>query len=131
MSIDWMNPSDDVVEAKRIGYEEGLAEAEEQIASLNTGLADHERMLDIVESDLAAEVVAAAELADGRMGLARLVVAAGFARSNSEAMRLVEQGAVRIDDEVQADPRGQVAVTSGAILHVGKRRWSSPVSGPS
>ena len=55
MSIDWMNPSDDVVEAKRIGYEEGLAEAEEQIASLNTGLADHERMLDIVESDLAAE----------------------------------------------------------------------------
>ncbi|HUW99418.1 MAG TPA: hypothetical protein VMY35_00430, partial [Phycisphaerae bacterium] len=69
MSIDWMNPSDDVVEAKRIGYEEGLAEAEEQIASLNTGLADHERMLDIVESALAAEVVAHA---DAQAELARL-----------------------------------------------------------
>jgi len=101
-----------------VGQYYGQPAADEQAEEFRRVFAQKEQPSDIAEIR-----VAAAELADGRMGLARLVVAAGFARSNSEAMRLVEQGAVRIDDEVQADPRGQVAVTSGAILHVGKRRW--------
>jgi len=74
-------------------------------------------------SDIPEVIVAASELEDGRMGLARLIVVAGFAESNSEAMRLIAQGAVRIDDEVQNDPKAKVAVAPGAILRVGKRRW--------
>jgi tyrosyl-tRNA synthetase len=67
--------------------------------------------------------IAASELADGRIGLARLIVAAGFAASNSEAMRLIGQGAVRLDDQVVSDAKAQVEVKSGAVLRVGKRRW--------
>ena len=67
--------------------------------------------------------VPASALTDGKIGLARLVVVAGFAASNGEAMRLIQQGGVRIDDQVQSDPKAQVTVTPGAVLRVGKRRW--------
>ena len=30
MTIDWMNPSEDILEARRIGFEEGLNESEEE-----------------------------------------------------------------------------------------------------
>jgi len=67
--------------------------------------------------------IPAAELQDGKMGLARLIVAAGFAASNSEAMRLIKQGGVSLDDQVIDDPKAQVEVKPGAVLRVGKRRW--------
>jgi tyrosyl-tRNA synthetase len=74
-------------------------------------------------SEIPEAVIPASELAEGKIGLARLVVAAGFAASNSEAMRLIQQGAVRLNNEVLSDPKAHVAVESGAVLHVGKRRW--------
>jgi tyrosyl-tRNA synthetase len=74
-------------------------------------------------SDITEVAIAASELADGRIGLARLIVAAGFAASNSEAMRLIQQGGVRLDDRLLSDPKAQVAVKAGAVLRVGKRRW--------
>jgi tyrosyl-tRNA synthetase len=58
------------------------------------------------------------------IGLAALIVSAGFAKSNSEAMRLIQQGAVRINDRVIADPQASVEAASGDILRVGKRRWA-------
>ena len=58
------------------------------------------------------------------VGLAALIVSAGFARSNSEAMRLIRQGAVRINDRVIADPQASVEAASGDVLRVGKRRWA-------
>jgi tyrosyl-tRNA synthetase len=67
--------------------------------------------------------IAASDLAGGRIGLARLIVAAGFAPSNSEAMRLIGQGAVRLDDQTITDAKAHVEVKSGAVLRVGKRRW--------
>ena len=76
-----------------------------------------------IPAEIPEAVVPASELRDGRMGLARLVVVAGFATSNSDAMRLIQQGAVRLDDQTLTDPKAQVAVKAGAILHVGKRRW--------
>ena len=67
--------------------------------------------------------IAASDLDGFRMGLARLIVAAGFAASNSEAMRLIGQGAVRLNDQTITDAKAQVAVTPGMVLRVGKRRW--------
>ncbi|MCX5648822.1 MAG: tyrosine--tRNA ligase, partial [Planctomycetota bacterium] len=58
------------------------------------------------------------------IGLASLIVSAGFAKSNSEAMRLIRQGAVRINDHVIANPQASVEAASGDILRVGKRRWA-------
>ncbi|MGB2937077.1 MAG: tyrosine--tRNA ligase [Phycisphaerae bacterium] len=58
------------------------------------------------------------------VGLATLIVASGFASSNSEAMRLIKQGAVKLNDEVITDPKAHVTVANGSILQVGKRRWA-------
>jgi hypothetical protein len=37
--IDWMSPSDDILEAKRVGYHEAMAECEEKIAELKEQVA--------------------------------------------------------------------------------------------
>jgi len=58
------------------------------------------------------------------IGLAALIVSAGFAKSNSEAMRLIRQGAVRINDRAITDPQASVEAAGGDVLRVGKRRWA-------
>jgi tyrosyl-tRNA synthetase len=57
------------------------------------------------------------------MGIIELVVAAGFAKSNDEARRLIIQNAVSLDDERIADPNAQVCLKAGQVLKVGKRRF--------
>jgi len=96
----------------------GSEAAREAAAEFRRVFSEKEQPTEIPEVRLARS-----ELKDGRIGLARLIVAAGLAASNSEAMRLVQQGAVRLDDEVLTDPKAQVAVKAGAVLRVGKRRW--------
>ncbi|MCZ6602798.1 MAG: tyrosine--tRNA ligase [Planctomycetota bacterium] len=58
----------------------------------------------------------------GTIGIARIIVLAGFAPSNNEARRLVKQGAVELDRKKVSDPMGSVLVRKGAVLKVGKRR---------
>jgi tyrosyl-tRNA synthetase len=69
------------------------------------------------------------ELENGKIWVARLVVAAGFAQTNGEARRLVQQGGVKINDEVIGDDRAQVAVAEGDVLQVGKRRFATLSAG--
>jgi len=45
-----------------------------------------------------------------------------LAASTTEAMRLIEQGAVRLDGERIADPKLRIAVGTEVVLQVGKRR---------
>lgn len=61
---------------------------------------------------------------DGGLGIASLLKAAGLVSSNSEAFRLIGQGAVRIDGE-RVENR-DLRVMSGAhhIFQVGKRRFA-------
>ena len=56
-------------------------------------------------------------------GLLTVMVQAGLARSNSEARRLVSQGAVELDGERQSDPALQLA-PGAYLLKVGKRRFA-------
>jgi len=58
---------------------------------------------------------------EGGVWIARLVVAAGGATTNSEAARLVEQGGVRLDGKRVTDRKAQVATDSPVLLQVGKR----------
>ncbi len=67
--------------------------------------------------------VRAEEMTEGRVWPVRLVVAAGFAASNSEARRLLRQGAVSINDQTLADEEASVEVKTGDVLRVGKRRF--------
>jgi tyrosyl-tRNA synthetase len=59
----------------------------------------------------------------GRLGLLDLLRQLGFARSTSEARRLVEQGAVQVGGETVSDPALELG--AGAVLiKVGKRRFA-------
>jgi tyrosyl-tRNA synthetase len=58
----------------------------------------------------------------GSMALANIIKSAGLAASTSEAMRLVTQGAVRLDGERLQDPKATLAKGASGILQVGKRR---------
>lgn len=56
------------------------------------------------------------------IGIIALVVECGFASSNSEARRLVQQGAVSVDDDKVTDPKAEVTLDGEHVLKVGKRR---------
>ena len=47
----------------------------------------------------------------------------GFADSNSNARRLVEQGGVSIDGEKIKDPKSIISLKNNMILKAGKRKW--------
>ena len=75
-------------------------------------------------SDMPEVKIAAAELEGGAIWIARLMTLCGFAASTSEAMRLVKQGGVSLDERPVSDEKGKVKVASGQILKVGKRRFA-------
>ena len=64
-----------------------------------------------------------AEVSSGQLGIGRLLVLAGLAKSNNEARRSVEGGGVTIGDDRQkiTDPKATVAIADGLIVRVGKR----------
>ncbi len=57
------------------------------------------------------------------MGLAAALTACKLTNSNSEAFRMIQQGAVRIDGEKVSDKNLHLAAGFNAVLQVGKRRF--------
>jgi len=66
------------------------------------------------------------EAEGGELGLVELIRQAGFAASNSEARRFIQQGAVSIDGERVEDPARVIRLDVEApfVLRVGKRRYA-------
>ncbi len=64
--------------------------------------------------------------AEGSVWGAGLLVAAGLAASNGEAVRLIEQGAIAVDGETLYDRGARVPAESGAHVTIrrGKRRYA-------
>ena len=62
--------------------------------------------------------------AEGRIAASRLIVLLGFETSTSNARRTMEQGGVNIGPERTpvTDPKSSLAVTTGLIVRVGKRK---------
>lgn len=62
---------------------------------------------------------------DSGVWVAGLLVATGLAASNGEALRLIEQGAIRVDDERVTDRNARLDVEPGseAVLRRGKRQF--------
>jgi len=56
------------------------------------------------------------------IGIARVIKEAGLSSSTSEAMRLVKQGAVRLDGERLEDAKAVLPSGTKGVLQVGKRR---------
>ena len=61
---------------------------------------------------------------DDGLPIANLLKEAGLVKSTSEAMRMIKQGAVKIDGEKISDPSMSVKMGSDHIYQVGKRRFA-------
>ncbi len=61
---------------------------------------------------------------DGGIPLGELVRRAGLAASNAEAMRLISQGAVRVDGQRVSNRALMVPAGSTSVVQVGKRRFA-------
>jgi tyrosyl-tRNA synthetase len=66
-------------------------------------------------------------LAEAKWALPNLLKAAGLCNSTSDARRMVEQGAVRLDGEVEKDLGFECELSSGGeglLIQVGKRKFA-------
>ncbi len=64
------------------------------------------------------------ELKDGRIPLVSVLVKAGLASSNSEARRLIQQGAVEVGEARVADPKAAIEARDGLVIRCGKRGFA-------
>ncbi|GLS83122.1 tyrosine--tRNA ligase [Paraferrimonas haliotis] len=62
-------------------------------------------------------------IGDG-LGIANLLKDAGLVNSTSDAMRMIKQGAVKIDGEKVTDSRLQLSEASTKVYQVGKRKFA-------
>ena len=74
--------------------------------------------------DLPEVIIPPSSLTDGKVWIAHLIQQAGFAKSSSEARRLVQQGGVRLNGDKITDPALEVSLRDETILQVGKRRFA-------
>jgi len=63
--------------------------------------------------------------AKGEVGIIELLRAVELVSSNSEARRMIRQGAVSVDGERVTDIETRVAVADGTVVQVGKRKFAS------
>jgi tyrosyl-tRNA synthetase len=61
---------------------------------------------------------------NGRIWIARLLVAAGLVQGTREARRLVDQEAVAINGEKLTDPDAEIEVVDGMVVQVGRRKFA-------
>lgn len=66
----------------------------------------------------------ASELEDGQIRVIKLLVDLGLQASNGEAKRSIQGGAVRINEQKVEDPGASIAIASGDIIQVGKRKFA-------
>ena len=115
---DGANPRDAKFELARelVGRFHSAAAAEQAQDAFVRQFQDGQLPEDMAEFDLPAP--------DGSLGLAKLLCAAQLVSSNSEAFRLISQGAVRIDGERVEDRSLVIPAGSTHVFQVGKRRFA-------
>lgn len=59
----------------------------------------------------------------GPQSLVQLLVQAGFVSSNSEAIRNIRQGGVKLDGVKIEDPKAELRIEGGKVLQLGKRKF--------
>jgi tyrosyl-tRNA synthetase len=63
----------------------------------------------------------------GSLVLVDLLVEAKLASSKSDARRLISQGGVKVEGNVQDDPQAMISLAAGTVIQVGKRRFAQIV----
>ncbi|WP_152398388.1 tyrosine--tRNA ligase [Paenibacillus cellulositrophicus] len=74
--------------------------------------------------DIELRDIPANELQGGAIRLVRLLILIGFASSNSEARRSIEQGSVKLNEVKIEDPHAEIAVRDGDIVQAGRRKFA-------
>lgn len=78
-------------------------------------------------TDIPEKEVSAAVLEDGKLWIVKLLSELKLVPSNAEARRMVQQGAVKINEEKVASVDDHVVVEEGMIVQVGKRKFAKVV----
>jgi tyrosyl-tRNA synthetase len=68
--------------------------------------------------------ISTSNLENGEIGIVPLLGILKLVPSNAEARRMIQQGAVKINEEKWDDVNGQVALSNGMIVQVGKRKFA-------
>jgi tyrosyl-tRNA synthetase len=68
------------------------------------------------------EEIPQVEIPAQRLRAVSLLVQTGLVSSNSEAKRMIKQGAVRVGEERISDPDAELELEDGLVIRVGKRR---------
>jgi tyrosyl-tRNA synthetase len=74
--------------------------------------------------DIEDYIVPEGELEEGKMTLIKLLTLLGFAASNAEARRSIQQGAVKWNGEKCSDTHGKIVPQDGDVVQVGKRKFA-------
>ncbi len=74
--------------------------------------------------DIPEVVIKKDELEDGQMWIVNLVSATNLLSSNSEARRMIKQGAVSINDEKHTKINEDITIKDNMIIQIGKRRFA-------
>ncbi len=103
--------------------------AEELITRFHDADAAHAAQADFIQrfqkGALPEEMEEKVIVVDGdAMGLAQVLKQAGLTSSTSEAFRMIQQGAVRLDGEKVSDKGLQLKPGAGFVAQVGKRRFA-------
>ena len=61
---------------------------------------------------------------DGKIELVTLIVMVSLAPSRGEARRLIQQGAVKINDEKVIEPQAMIEIKNEDVIKVGKRKFA-------
>lgn len=77
----------------------------------------------VVPADTPTVELSRGDLQDGRLQAIKLIVAVGFAASNGEARRLIEEGGIRLNGQPVEDALGTVEIKDGDIVQRGKRKF--------
>ena len=88
-----------------------MANAEAQPQKIGTAMPDH-----IPERQVSSDA--------GGIAIANALMAAGLVGSTSEGIRMIKQGAVRIDGEKVEDRALRLPAGSAVVCQVGKRRFA-------
>jgi tyrosyl-tRNA synthetase len=64
------------------------------------------------------------DMSNGKMWIVKMLVMAGFADSNGEARRLIQQGGVRINQQEITLDNSDISIQDGDVLQAGKRRFA-------
>jgi tyrosyl-tRNA synthetase len=74
--------------------------------------------------DIEEREILSSSLENGKIGVISLLTALGLVPSNAEGRRMIQQGAVRINEERIDDVNAAIAVKDGMIVQVGKRKFA-------